>query len=69
MTVDLLPNGLFHYLPFFFAGALFGTSSGMAEDAERKRKRRRKRRRREREALERGDDPNGPLEGAGAEAP
>jgi hypothetical protein len=40
MTVDLLPNGLFHFLPFFFAGALEGLSRGMAREAARKRSRR-----------------------------
>ncbi len=29
-TVDLLPNGLFHFLPFFFAGAVAGLSEGLA---------------------------------------
>jgi hypothetical protein len=29
-TVDLLPNGLFHYLPFFFAGAVAGLSEALA---------------------------------------
>lgn len=29
-TVDLLPNGLFHFLPFFFAGAVAGLSDGLA---------------------------------------
>lgn len=32
-TVDLLPNGLFHFLPFFFAGCVTGLSAGMANDA------------------------------------
>ncbi|MFW5690000.1 MAG: O-antigen ligase family protein, partial [Spirochaetota bacterium] len=40
-TVDLLPNGLFHYLPFFFAGALEGLSEGIASAADRAKKRRR----------------------------
>ena len=29
-TVDLLPNGLFHFLPFFFAGAVAGLSEGLS---------------------------------------
>lgn len=32
-TVDLLPNGLFHFLPFFFAGCVAGLSQGMANAA------------------------------------
>lgn len=32
-AVDLLPNGLFNILPFFYAGALAGLSKGMAEAA------------------------------------
>lgn len=28
-TVDLLPNGLFHALPFFYAGATYGLSKGL----------------------------------------
>ncbi|MEQ8891231.1 MAG: hypothetical protein RID93_26505, partial [Sandaracinaceae bacterium] len=43
-TVDLLPNGLFHYLPFFFAGALAGLAEGLAQRADRERKRRRRER-------------------------
>ncbi|HJL18509.1 MAG TPA: hypothetical protein RMH99_22810, partial [Sandaracinaceae bacterium LLY-WYZ-13_1] len=43
-TVDLLPNGLFHYLPFFFAGAVAGLSDGLATQAARDRKRRREER-------------------------
>lgn len=43
-TVDLLPNGLFHYLPFFFAGAVAGLSDGIARDADRDRKDARRRR-------------------------
>jgi hypothetical protein len=38
-TVDLLPNGLFHYLPFFFAGAVAGLSDGMAKAADVARRR------------------------------
>ncbi len=38
-TVDLLPNGLFHYLPFFFAGAVAGLSDGIAQRAELARRR------------------------------
>jgi hypothetical protein len=30
LTVELLPNGLFHSLPFFFAGATFGLTTGIA---------------------------------------
>ncbi len=44
-TVDLLPNGLFHYLPFFFAGALDGLSDGLARLGDRERKRARRLRR------------------------
>jgi hypothetical protein len=32
-TVDLLPNGLFHNLPFVFAGAIYGASGGIAAAA------------------------------------
>jgi len=42
LIVDLLPNGLFHFLPFFFAGAADGLSRGVlgAEQALRRRQRR-----------------------------
>lgn len=32
-TVDLLPNGLFHFLPFFFAGAVAGLTEGLARSS------------------------------------
>ena len=38
IAVDLLPNGLFNYLPFFFAGAVHGVSHGMAKSAENERR-------------------------------
>lgn len=44
-TVDLLPNGLFHLLPFFFAGAVHGVSGGMAARERRRRARLRRERR------------------------
>ncbi|MCA9575685.1 MAG: hypothetical protein R3B40_08775 [Polyangiales bacterium] len=34
-VVDLLPNGLFHCLPFFFAGALYGLLHGIADTSAR----------------------------------
>lgn len=41
-TVDLLPNGLFHFLPFFFAGAVSGLTEGLALAAAREKKARKK---------------------------
>lgn len=38
-AVDLLPNGLFHCLPFFFAGAVAGLSQGLAQKDEDARRR------------------------------
>ncbi|MEC7522779.1 MAG: hypothetical protein VYE22_23015 [Myxococcota bacterium] len=44
ITVDLLPNGLFNYLPFFFAGALVGLAEGISKRADRERRRLRRQR-------------------------
>lgn len=42
-TVDLLPNGLFNDLPFFYAGAVAGLSEGIADACQRARRRARER--------------------------
>ena len=54
--LDLVPNGLFSYLPLFFAGSLLGAVDGLGRRAEPGRERV--------AALERvgGDEPEAPLE-------